>query len=68
MGKVKNLVSKKETDFRVLMGGIDGAGMNRILYKLNLGKIVTTIPTIGKHRMQAVNIFDIYDVVFVYRV
>ena len=67
--KVKNLVSKKKTKFRVVMAGTDGAGTNTILYKLKLrGQIVTTIPTIGKRRMQAVDAFDIYYGVFVYRV
>ena len=68
MSKVKNLVSKKETKFRVLMAGTDEVGAKTILYKLKLGEIVTTIPTIGKHRIQAEDIFDIYYGVFVYRV
>lgn len=29
--------------------GLDAAGKTTILYKLKLGEIVTTIPTIGKH-------------------
>ncbi|XP_068220088.1 ADP-ribosylation factor 4-like [Palaemon carinicauda] len=32
---------------RILMVGLDGAGKTTILYKLKLGEIVTTIPTIG---------------------
>ncbi|KAL8240935.1 hypothetical protein R6Q59_014290 [Mikania micrantha] len=32
---------------RILMVGIDAAGKTTILYKLKLGEIVTTIPTIG---------------------
>nr|XP_043639950.1 ADP-ribosylation factor 2-like [Erigeron canadensis] len=39
------LFSKKE--MRILMFGLDAAGKTTILYKLKLGKIVTTIPTIG---------------------
>lgn len=42
----KNLFSKKE--MRILMVGLDAAGKTTILYKLKLGEIVTTIPTIGK--------------------
>ena len=58
----KNLFGKKE--MRILMVGLDAAGMGMknsiyhfflfrlgkttILYKLKLGEIVTTIPTIGK--------------------
>ena len=34
-------------DMRILMGGLDAAGKTTILYKLKLGEIVTTIPTIG---------------------
>jgi GTPase SAR1 family protein len=30
--------------------GLDAAGKTTILYKLKLGEIVTTIPTIGKCR------------------
>ena len=43
----KNLFGKKE--MRILMVGLDAAGKTTILYKLKLGEIVTTIPTIGKH-------------------
>ena len=32
---------------RILMVGLDNAGKTTILYKLKLGEIVTTIPTIG---------------------
>uniref|UniRef100_A0A7S2ZI95 ADP-ribosylation factor n=1 Tax=Rhodosorus marinus TaxID=101924 RepID=A0A7S2ZI95_9RHOD len=40
-----SLVGKKEC--RILMVGLDAAGKTTILYKLKLGEIVTTIPTIG---------------------
>nr|XP_043639949.1 ADP-ribosylation factor-like [Erigeron canadensis] len=39
------LFGKKE--MCVVMVGLDAAGKTTILYKLKLGKIVTTIPTIG---------------------
>ncbi|KAL6343886.1 hypothetical protein AAG906_027658 [Vitis piasezkii] len=39
------LFAKKE--MRILMVGLDAAGKTTILYKLKLGEIVTTIPTIG---------------------
>lgn len=39
------LSSKK--DCRILMVGLDAAGKTTILYKLKLGEVVTTIPTIG---------------------
>jgi len=34
-------------DMQILMVGLDAAGKTTILYKLKLGEIVTTIPTIG---------------------
>ena len=39
------LFSKEE--MRILMVGLDAAGKTTILYKLKLGEVVTTIPTIG---------------------
>ena len=39
------MVSNKE--MRILMVGLDAAGKTTILYKLKLGEVVTTIPTIG---------------------
>ncbi|KAK7332630.1 hypothetical protein VNO80_29385 [Phaseolus coccineus] len=45
-GKIfSRLCAKKE--MRILMVGLDAAGKTTILYKLKLGEIVTTIPTIG---------------------
>ena len=41
------LFGKKE--MRILMVGLDAAGKTTILYKLKLGEIVTTIPTIGTY-------------------
>lgn len=40
-----NLFGHKE--MRILMVGLDGAGKTTVLYKLKLGEVVTTIPTIG---------------------
>ncbi|SCU81242.1 LAME_0B06172g1_1 [Lachancea meyersii CBS 8951] len=40
-----SLVGSKE--MRILMVGLDGAGKTTVLYKLKLGEVVTTIPTIG---------------------
>ena len=42
-----NKLFSLNTDVRVLMLGLDAAGKTTILYKLKLGEIVTTIPTIG---------------------
>ncbi|XP_041047395.1 ADP-ribosylation factor 4 [Cetorhinus maximus] len=41
----QRLFGKKQV--RILMVGLDAAGKTTILYKLKLGEIVTTIPTIG---------------------
>jgi hypothetical protein len=43
------LFSKRE--MRILMVGLDAAGKTTILYKLKLGEIITTIPTIGKSQI-----------------
>ncbi|XP_043711903.1 ADP-ribosylation factor 1-like [Telopea speciosissima] len=42
---VRMLFAKRE--MRILMVGLDASGKTTILYKLKLGEIVTTIPTIG---------------------
>nr|CAX78724.1 ADP-ribosylation factor 3 [Schistosoma japonicum] len=42
---IKSYFSKMEA--RILMVGLDAAGKTTILYKLKLGEVVTTIPTIG---------------------
>eukprot|EP00448_Togula_jolla_P031221 CAMPEP_0170622316 /NCGR_PEP_ID=MMETSP0224-20130122/29064_1 /TAXON_ID=285029 /ORGANISM="Togula jolla, Strain CCCM 725" /LENGTH=172 /DNA_ID=CAMNT_0010948623 /DNA_START=80 /DNA_END=595 /DNA_ORIENTATION=- len=41
----QRLLGKQE--MRILMVGLDAAGKTTILYKLKLGEVVTTIPTIG---------------------
>ncbi|KAK1338189.1 hypothetical protein QTO34_001303 [Cnephaeus nilssonii] len=41
----KGLFGKKE--MRILMVGLDASGKTTILYKLKLGEVVTTVPTIG---------------------
>ena len=51
----KGLFGKKE--MRILMVGLDAAGKTTILYKLKLGEIVTTIPTIGKKIKYSVTLF-----------
>mmetsp|Transcript_73733 Transcript_73733/g.194452 ORF Transcript_73733/g.194452 Transcript_73733/m.194452 type:complete len:183 (+) Transcript_73733:59-607(+) len=39
------MVGKRE--MRIVMVGLDAAGKTTILYKLKLGEVVTTIPTVG---------------------
>ncbi len=41
------LLSKPKYCARVLMVGLDGAGKSSILYKLKLGTVVSTTPTVG---------------------
>ena len=43
----KSLLWFKKTELRILMNGLDAAGKTTILYRLKLGEVVTTIPTIG---------------------
>lgn len=48
MGNIlRVLFNWSATDVRILMVGLDAAGKTTILYKLKLGEIITTIPTIG---------------------
>ena len=49
------LFAKKE--MRILMVGLDAAGKTTILYKLKLGEIVTTIPTIGEPPLPLPSLF-----------
>ncbi|XP_055919497.1 ADP-ribosylation factor 2-like [Eupeodes corollae] len=42
---LSRLFGKKQ--MRILMVGLDGAGKTTILYKLKLGEVVSSIPTIG---------------------
>merc|ERR1712154_171038 len=44
-GVLQKLLGKKE--MRILMVGLDASGKTTILYKLKLGEVITTIPTIG---------------------
>lgn len=55
-GLFSRLFGKKEV--RILMVGLDAAGKTTILYKLKLGEIVTTIPTIGGDKTRSISIFE----------
>ena len=57
----RNLFGKK--DMRILMVGLDAAGKTTILYKLKLGEVVTTIPTIG-FNVEPVEYKNIYPLQF----
>ena len=43
----RRLQGPGKEEVRFLMVGLDAAGKTTILYKLKLGEVVTTIPTIG---------------------
>jgi ADP-ribosylation factor protein 1 len=45
--KLAIAVGLKYEDVRVLILGLDAAGKTTVLYKMKLGEVVTTIPTIG---------------------
>lgn len=52
-------------EMRILMVGLDAAGKTTILYKLKLGEVVNTIPTIGfnvetvEYKNIAFNVWDV---------
>jgi small GTP-binding protein len=59
----ERMVSKEE--MRIVMLGLDAAGKTTVLYKLKLGEVVTTIPTVGFNveRVEYRNIsFTVWDV------
>ena len=41
------MLAQSGKEMRILMLGLDAAGKTTVLYKMKLGEIVTTIPTIG---------------------
>ena len=47
MGGLLAKLSWGKQERRILMVGLDAAGKTTVLYKLKLGELVTTIPTIG---------------------
>lgn len=48
LSTIKNLFSSfSDRDRRIIMIGLDAAGKSTILYRLNLGEVLTTIPTVG---------------------
>merc|ERR1711970_543540 len=53
------------TEMRILMLGLDAAGKTTVLYKLKLGEVVTTIPTVGfnvetvEYKSISFNVWDV---------
>lgn len=63
--KVSALLGLSRTELRVLTIGLDAAGKTTILYRLKLGEVVTTIPTIGfnvetiDHKSIQITVWDV---------
>merc|ERR1712021_296200 len=47
MSKVWDRMINSKKEMRILMVGLDAAGKTTVLYRLKLGEVVTTIPTVG---------------------
>jgi small GTP-binding protein len=47
LAKVWDRLVVGKQDMRIVMVGLDAAGKTTILYRLKLGEVLTTIPTIG---------------------
>jgi len=65
MGGILSKLRWGKKEMRILMVGLDAAGKTTVLYKLKLGELVTTIPTIGFNveTVQYKNIhFTVWDV------
>ena len=65
MGHIFSSLFNFKTHKRILMLGLDGAGKTTILYKLKLGEVQKTIPTIG-FNVESINYknlsLDVWDV------
>ncbi len=63
--KLFDKIFKKEQTMKTLMLGLDAAGKTTILYKMQLGEVVTSVPTIGfnMETVQYRNIkFQVWDI------
>jgi len=45
--KLFDKIIKREVNMKTLLLGLDAAGKTTILYKLQLGEVVMSVPTIG---------------------
>lgn len=65
LGKVFGKLWGIKKEIRILILGLDGAGKTTILYRLQMGEVVTTKPTIGfnvetlKYKNLTLNIWDL---------
>lgn len=51
MGAISSILAnlwQGQQDMRVLMLGLDNAGKTTILFKLKLGELIVSLPTIGE--------------------
>ena len=48
VNKISNAFGLKKEPIKILVFGLDAAGKTTMLYKLKLGEVVRTIPTIGR--------------------
>ena len=52
MGAIISRLAKRfltKCEMRILMVGLDASGKTTILYKLKLGELVSTTPTVGNY-------------------
>ncbi|KAK9318232.1 ADP-ribosylation factor family-domain-containing protein [Lipomyces starkeyi] len=47
LGRVLSKLWGGDKEIRILILGLDGAGKTTILYRLQIGEVITTVPTIG---------------------
>jgi GTPase SAR1 family protein len=47
MGAKASIPQPSEGEHRILVLGLDAAGKTTMIYKMKIGEVVTTIPTIG---------------------
>jgi ADP-ribosylation factor-like protein 5B len=49
LSKLWKKLSRKDQEFKIIIVGLHNAGKTTILYKLALGEVVVTQPTIGSN-------------------
>ena len=53
-----SIFHSKDLDFKLMMIGLDSAGKSTILYKMKLGQITNTAPTIG-YNLEEINVKNV---------
>ena len=49
LSKFWKMLSRAEQEFKIIIVGLNNAGKTTILYKLSLGEVIVTQPTIGSN-------------------